>query len=320
MSDSKSPVKNRLHPRNKNRERYDLQQMIDAIPELNDYVRPNKYGEETIDFASPKAVRLLNQALLKTTYGVEFWDFPEENLCPPIPGRADYLHYIADLLCEKNFGKIPTGSKVVGLDIGVGASCIYPLIGSAEYGWHFIGSDIDKESLSHAEKIAENNEVTKGKIECRWQENPNDTLYGVLDKDERIDFTICNPPFHASAEEAAKGSQRKQRNLGQSKKGKAPLNFAGISNELICEGGEYKFIHNIVRESKRHEKNCFYYTTLVSKQSNLKAIYKSLDKFNPTRVKTIPMGTGNKSTRLVAWTFLNKEEQLAWVKERWQRK
>lgn len=317
MSDS--PVKHRLHTRNKNRERYDLQKLIDAIPALNEHVRPNQYGEETVDFANPQAVRLLNTALLKTSYGIDFWEFPEENLCPPIPGRADYLHYIADLLCEKNFGTIPTGGKVVGLDIGVGASCIYPLIGTAEYGWSFIGSDIDAKSLESAQKIAEANAISKGKIEFRLQENPNDTLYGVISKEEKIDFTICNPPFHASQEEATKGSMRKQRNLGQNKKGKAALNFAGVAHELICEGGEYKFIHNIVRESKRHEKNCFYFSTLVSKQSNLKAIYKSLDKFNPTRVKTIPMGTGNKSTRLVAWTFLSKEEQLEWAKVRWQK-
>ena len=28
--------------------------------------------------------------------------FPNENLCPPIPGRADYIHHIADLLSINN--------------------------------------------------------------------------------------------------------------------------------------------------------------------------------------------------------------------------
>ena len=29
------------------------------------------------------------------------------------------------------------------------------------------------------------------------------------------------------------------------------------------------------------------------------------------------MGTGNKSTRIVAWTFLSKDEQVKWRDERW---
>jgi len=89
---------------------------------------------------------------------------------------------------------------------------------------------------------------------------------------------------------------------------------------LICDGGEHKFIHNIIRESKKFSKNCYWFSTLVSKQSNLKGIYKSLEKENALEVKTIPMGTGNKSSRIVAWTFLNKEEQKAWIETRWKLK
>jgi 23S rRNA (adenine1618-N6)-methyltransferase len=64
------------------------------------------------------------------------------------------LHLIADLLAENNLGKIPKGDQITCLDIGVGASCIYPIIGVTEYGWKFIGSDIDSKSLESAKKIA----------------------------------------------------------------------------------------------------------------------------------------------------------------------
>ena len=108
------------------------------------------------------------------------------------------------------------------------------------------------------------------------------------------------------------------KNLTGEKTDKVALNFSGVNKELICEGGEYRFIHNMIKESKKFSENCFWFSTLVSKQSNLKGIYKALEKVEATKVKTIPMGTGNKSTRIVAWTFLTPEEQKEWKQTRWK--
>lgn len=119
-------------------------------------------------------------------------------------------------------------------------------------------------------------------------------------------------------EDAQKGTRRKIKNLS-GKKVKAPeLNFAGISNELICEGGEYTFIQNMIRESKQFSKSCYWFSTLVSKQANLPGIHKLLKKIEVNHVKTIPMGTGNKCSRIVAWTFLSSEEQKEWTESRWK--
>jgi 23S rRNA (adenine1618-N6)-methyltransferase len=90
--------KSNLHPRNKHRERYDFKQLINSCPELAQFVKLNNYNTESIDFFNPEAVKALNKALLKHFYGVNFWDIPKHYLCPPIPGRADYIHYAADLL------------------------------------------------------------------------------------------------------------------------------------------------------------------------------------------------------------------------------
>lgn len=320
MSIKKSQLeKKRLHVRNKNRERYDLSALIAAKPELANYIKPNKYGEDSVDFSNPIAVKLLNKALLHHYYGVENWEFPDENLCPPIPGRADYVHHIADLLGESNFGVIPKGDKIMCLDIGVGANCIYPIIGVTEYDWNFIGSDIDPKSIESAKNIIQANESLEGKIDCRLQENSNDVFYGIIDREEKIDVTICNPPFHSSSEEAQQGTKRKVENLSGKKIETPVLNFAGISHELIYEGGEYKFIHNMVRESKKFSKNCFWFSTLVSKKSNLKGINKSLEKAEASQMKIIPLGTSNKSSRIVAWTFLSKEEQKEWRATRWKK-
>jgi 23S rRNA (adenine1618-N6)-methyltransferase len=318
IADKSKQEKVRLHVRNRNRERYDLASLINAIPHLAAYVIPNKYGEQSVDFSNPIAVKLLNKALLKHYYSINHWEFPDENLCPPIPGRADYIHYMADLLSESNFGTIPKGDKVICLDIGIGASCIYPIIGVTEYNWNFIGSDIDPNSIESAKNIVKTNPTLKGKVECRFQKNQKDIFYGIIDREAKIDLSICNPPFHASVEDAQKGSQRKVKNLtGQTTKN-PELNFAGISTELIYDGGEYKFIRNMVRESKKFSENCFWFSTLVSKKTNLKGINKSLEEVEAVQIKTIPIGTGNKSGRIVAWTFLSKEAQKEWRESRWK--
>ena len=313
-----SSEKARLHPRNKNRERYDLNALSLAIPELKKYIKPNKSGMDSVDFSNPTAVKLLNKAILNLYYDIQFWEFPDENLCPPIPGRADYIHYMADLLAEENFGKIPVGGHITCFDIGMGASCIYPIIGATEYHWTFIGSDIDLASIQASQKIASSNFSLKDKIDCKLQNDPNHFFKGIINKEDRIDISFCNPPFHASIEEAQKGTRRKIKNLSGKKNPKLQLNFSGRKNELIYEGGEITFIRKMIQESKSYAKNIYWFSTLVSKESNLEKIYKSLKKIKAEQFKTIPMGTSNKSTRIVAWTFLTKKEKKEWREGRWK--
>lgn len=319
MSPNKTPKeKTRLHVRNKNRHPYDLGALVEILPELKDHISPNKYGTESINFSELKAVRLLNTALLQHYYGITNWDFPEENLCPPIPGRADYIHYMADLLCESNFGKIPTGEGITCVDIGVGANCIYPILGVTSYGWKFIGTDIDQKSIQVAEQIVRSNPSLSQRVSFRLQQKPDDVFFGILGPDEKVDVTVCNPPFHASNSDAEKGTRRKVKNLSGKDTGSTDLNFGGISSELVCHGGERAFIHNMIRESQKFGKNCYWFSTLLSKQSNLKGIQKALEENQATEIRTIPMGTGNKSTRIVAWTFLNRDEQKDWKATRWK--
>ncbi len=305
--------KTKMHARNKHRERYDFKQLIKSCPDLARFVRLNEYKDESIDFSDPKAVKTLNQALLKHYYDINFWNIPENYLCPPIPGRADYIHYIADLLAEGNNGEIPTGKKIKCLDVGVGANCVYPIIGNKEYGWSFVGCDVDPKAIASAEKIIDQNPAIRGKVKLRLQQNPIDIFYGIIKRGERIDITICNPPFHSSAKEAQAGSIRKQQNLSKKKVTEPVLNFGGQSNELYYKGGEVKFVQNMIRQSNWFSDSCMWFTTLISKQSNLKIAYKALDKVEAVQVKTIPMGQGNKASRILAWSFLTPEECEEWM-------
>lgn len=300
---SNSSSISKLHPRNPHQGNYDFGKLTVTCPQLSPFVFKNDYGTQTINFHDPDAVKMLNTALLQHFYNIDFWEIPPQYLCPPIPGRADYIHHIADILTEANDGKIPTGKKIKCLDIGVGANCIYPIIGNKTYGWKFVGSDIDPNSIAAANQIIASNPSLKNQIEIRFQKNKKEFFRGIIQAGEHFDLTICNPPFHASAEEAEKGTQRKLKNLTSKKQAKTVLNFGGKNNELWTKGGERKFIKNMIRESKDFSKSVKWFSTLVSKKSNLNAIYDALKKVNATKIKTIPMGQGQKISRIVAWTF-----------------
>jgi 23S rRNA (adenine1618-N6)-methyltransferase len=309
--------KSRLHPRNRHRERYDFKQLIAVCPELALYVTLNKYEDESVDFFNPEAVKMLNKALLRFYYDIEYWDIPAGFLTPPIPGRADYIHTVADLLGGSNFGKIPTGPTVKCLDIGVGANGVYPIIGIKEYGWSFIGSDIDPAAIESVKNIIARNPALKDRVEVRLQPNSTDIFRGIVHKDEYIDIVICNPPFHASQSDAQSGSLRKLSNLKAKKVTQPVLNFGGHPNELWCEGGERVFVANMILQSKEIATSVFWFSTLISKQSNLKMVYAELHYAGAVDVRTFPMGQGNKSTRMVAWTFLTPVQQKAWRETKW---
>ncbi|MGP1716162.1 MAG: 23S rRNA (adenine(1618)-N(6))-methyltransferase RlmF [Methylophilus sp.] len=285
-----------LHPRNLHRAGYDFSTLVKTHPPLAQYVRANAYGDASIDFANPQAVKALNQALLRQHYGVSVWDIPTQYLCPPIPGRADYVHYLADLLTESS--KPPAPVRM--LDIGTGANLVYPLIASQVYGWQCVGVDIDRQALSNAQQIIDGNGLQQ-QISLRHQPNPAAIFKGVILPGEQFTLTLCNPPFHASAEAAQAGTQRKWRGLG--KPPAQALNFGGQANELVYAGGEAAFLTTMINESKLFARQCVWFTTLVSKASNLPLIYRTLNKVQAVTVNTIPMSQGQKQSRFVAWTF-----------------
>lgn len=294
-------TKNQLHPRNKHQGQYDFEQLIQHHRPLRDFLIVNQYNKKSIDFFNPKAVKALNTALLNCYYQIDYWDIPAGHLCPPIPGRVDYLHYVADLLANSNQGNIPIGHKIKLLDIGVGANCIYPLLGAKEYGWSFVGADISKIALENAHTIIINNKNLHQKITLRWQPKPNCLFKNIVQSKEYFDVSICNPPFHSSAQEAQNGSNRKLKNLNASPDHR--LNFGGQQNELWCEGGEIQFVRNMILESKTVANSVGWFTTLISKEVYLKSAYKMLKKVGSKEIKTIPMGQGNKKSRLLAWRF-----------------
>jgi 23S rRNA (adenine1618-N6)-methyltransferase len=319
----------RLHPRNPHQGRYDLKALVALCPELKVHLTVNPKGEQTVDFRNEQAVRLLNQALLMQYYQVAHWNIPEGYLCPPIPGRADYIHYAADLLAgKKNNAKV--------LDIGTGANCIYPIIGSRSYGWRFVASDIDPVAVSAANLIVNSNAVLKNKIKVLQQKDKKSMFAGVIAPHDLFDLTLCNPPFHASLAEANAVTERKQHNLNRHKvkyntksitadngadsdsdktQGR---NFGGQKAELWCDGGEVAFLKRMITESQNFSHQVMWFTSLVSKSDNVKPLKKLLNQVGAKQVKVVSMSQGQKVSRLIAWSFLTNEQLEDWNKQRLQ--
>ena len=305
-------VKTALHPRNPHRGRYDFKQLTANSPELAAFVSLNGYGDASMDFADPAAVRALNRALLKWKYGINGWDIPAQYLCPPIPGRADYLHYLADLLAEGNGGVVPIGESVRVLDIGTGANCIYPLIGHRSFGWQFVGSDIDPAALANAQRVLDANTGLNDAITLRLQASRQVIFKGVMQPEETFDITLCNPPFHASPAEACAGTRRKWKNLGKVAAIKPLLNFGGQGAELWCEGGDEAFVCRMIAESAAFRDRCLWFTSLISKSASLPGVYRALKKAGVQDYRTIEMAQGQKNSRFVAWTFLEASQRQTW--------
>ncbi len=288
--------KDKLHPRSFHNQSYNFQELILKVPELKSFIVKNREGMDTLQFAHPKAVYLLNKALLLHFYNLDFWDIPNQNLVPPIPGRADYIHYLADLL------KVDDSQKPTVLDIGTGASLVYPLIGSSVYNWNFVATDIEPKSIEVAQEIIDKNPHLTSKITLRVQSDNKKILLGIINKEDYFDAVMCNPPFFKSKKEAETQTLRKLKGLDKRTTPKLINNFSGESNELWCNGGELAFVLNYIKESFLFKTQVGWFTSLISNEDNLKPLQIELKK-SAKEIKVIDMSQGNKKSRILAWRF-----------------
>jgi len=289
-----------LHKNNKHKKGYNFKELIQTYDRLKPFVFVNDHGGETINFADPEAVKALNKGLLKAHYNIAYWEFPDAHLCPPIPGRVEYIHHLNDLLRPYTLK-----DTIRVLDIGTGATCIYPLLGNAVYNWDFVGTDVDPKAIDNARIIIDKNGLAEV-IKLRLQMDKSRIFQGIISPSDVFTISMCNPPFYRSEQEALEAAQRKMKGLGNA----SPLrNFSGTANELWFEGGEKAFLHSYLYESSLFKTQCFWYTSLVSKKDLVKSMQKSLEKLGATQVKVVNMQLGNKISRIVAWTFLTEAEQ-----------
>lgn len=298
------PIKQDLHPRNRFRAGYDFDALAACTPALAAYVRSNVRGHASIDYADPDAVRALNQALLHHAFGIDAWDIPDGALCPPIPGRSDHIHHVADLLATTRANAdVPRGRSVTVLDVGAGASCIYPLIGASEYGWRFVGTELDDDALRWARAVVARHPTVAELIELRHQPSAPRCFEGVVRDGETFDLSICNPPFYRSAREAADRNATKRRNLAKGGATRARRNFGGSARELWCDGGELGFVRRMIAESAEQPTLCSWFTTLIASGAHLSRLTSELRRVGAAEVEILEMAQGRKQSRILAWRF-----------------
>ncbi|XP_003377335.1 putative methyltransferase METT10D [Trichinella spiralis] len=115
----------RMHPRNFYRNNPpNFAELALQYPDFRQHCAIDIYGKVNFNFKNPDAIRALTNVLLKKDFGLSI-EIPPDSLVPRIPGRLNYIHWLQDLAASH----FPDES-VRCIDIGSGASCIYPLLGA----------------------------------------------------------------------------------------------------------------------------------------------------------------------------------------------
>ena len=172
-------------------------------------------------------------------------------------------------------------------------------------------------SLASAASILRANPPLDAHVELRQQAQRGRIFAGLLRGDERFELSLCNPPFHASAEDARRGSERKWRGLGKSASPRSvALNFGGQAHELWCTGGEASFVRRMANESQDIAQRVLWFSSLISNSATLDELRKQLARLGARQVHVVPMAQGNKQSRFVAWSFLDTDVRAAWMSGR----
>lgn len=252
-----------------------------------------------IDWTDYNATRELTRVLLLHDHSLTWW-IPDGQLCPTVPNRSNYIHWINDLLSSSHILPTPSSSSIVkGFDIGTGANCIYPLLGASLFGWSFVGSDVTDVALEWAEKNVRSNPHVSDLIEIRdSREEEEEVLVGVVKDSETFDFCMCNPPFFETFEEAGLNPK---------------TSCGGTRAEMVCDGGEQAFVTRIIQDSAVLKQRFKWYTSMLGKKANLKLLISKLWGVGVTVVKTTEFVQGQTSRWGLAWSFVPPARKIVAV-------
>lgn len=269
-----------------------FKQLADKFTELSPYLRTsNKHKDRyTIDFGNQQAVRILNRALLSVYFNLDV-EIPSGNLCPIVSNRLNYVKWIASHLVTE----LPEGNNIRGLDIGTGASCVYPLLAVRVIGnCTMVGTDIDAESVAVASKNVDRNGL-QNKIQVYLNQNSQVKLPTDVVGSQTFTFCMCNPPFYQDVQE--------RRQLAQEKQDKPLLITDGTDTELYCEGGEQGFLSGLVKESAELQTKILWYTTMAGKKSTIPVLRSQLKSAGARQVREFKLVQGKTTRWVLAWSF-----------------
>ncbi|KAJ6896858.1 Ribosomal RNA large subunit methyltransferase F-like [Populus alba x Populus x berolinensis] len=132
--------------------------LASLYPSFKDFVFYSRDGRPRIDWTNFNSTRELTRVLLLHDNGLNWW-IPNGQLCPTVPNRSNYVHWIEDLLSSDIIPNNNSNGDIVrGFDIGTGANDIYPLLGASLLGWTVVGSDVTAVALEWAERNVKSNQ------------------------------------------------------------------------------------------------------------------------------------------------------------------
>ncbi|XP_040605068.1 RNA N6-adenosine-methyltransferase METTL16 isoform X2 [Mesocricetus auratus] len=256
-----------MHARNRYKDKPpDFAYLASKYPDFKQHIQINLSGRVSLNFKDPEAVRALTCTLLREDFGLSI-DIPLERLIPTVPLRLNYIHWVEDLIGHQASDK---STLRRGIDIGTGASCIYPLLGATLNGWYFLATEVDDMCFNYAKKNVEQNNLSDL---IKVVKVPQKTLLMDALKEESeiiYDFCMCNPPFFANELEAQGVNSRNSRRPPPSS-----VNTGGIT-EIMAEGGELEFVKRIIHDSLQLKKRLRWYSCMLGKKCSLAPLKEEL--------------------------------------------
>ncbi|XP_052612026.1 LOW QUALITY PROTEIN: RNA N6-adenosine-methyltransferase METTL16 [Peromyscus californicus insignis] len=283
-----------MHARNRYKDKPpDFAYLASKYPDFKQHIQINLNGRVSLNFKDPEAVRALTCTLLREDFGLSI-DIPLERLIPTVPLRLNYIHWVEDLIGHQDSDK---STLRRGIDIGTGASCIYPLLGATLNGWYFLATEVDDMCFNYAKKNVEQNNLSDL---IKVVKVPQKTLLMDALKEESeiiYDFCMCNPPFFANQLEAQGVNSRNSRRPPPSS-----VNTGGIT-EIMAEGGELEFVKRIIHDSLQLKKRLRWYSCMLGKKCSLAPLKEELRIQGVPKVTFTEFCQGRTMRWALAWSF-----------------
>lgn len=285
-----------MHKRNQYKTPPDFESLAHAYPPLQPHViRAPEDGSPTIDFHDETAQRRLTQALLFRDFDIRL-EIPDDRLCPPVPNRLNYVLWLQDVLSHSSSQEQPPPTSIRGIDVGTGASAIYPLLACRlSPNWRIVATDVDTVSLASAQANVDRNGLSE-RISILRADPTGPILFPLIqDPAASFDFSMCNPPFYASAEEVVRSAAAKALSPNAV--------CTGAEVEMITAGGEEGFVGRMVHESLALGERCRWYTSMLGKLSSLTALVSLLRAHSITNYALTELVQGHTRRWALAWSF-----------------
>ncbi|KAI8739325.1 methyltransferase protein 16 [Biomphalaria glabrata] len=259
-------------------------------PEFRAHTTQDESGKVFLDFKNAEALRALTTCLLIEDFGLSM-ELPSDRLVPTLPLRLNYIHWLEDIVGKEE--------NKWGIDIGTGASCIYPVLAASMNKWHFLATEADDENFVYANKnVSANNLQDYINV---LQVTSEDILVAPLQsftQTNKFDFCMCNPPFFADHLEAQAIT-----NTRSAQRPEAGSVSTASPQECIAQGGEVGFIRHMIEESTVLRDKIRVYTSMVGKKSSLQHLKEDLKHHKVAKYSTTEFCQGKTMRWGIAWTY-----------------